>query len=317
MEPIYRFKPILKTVLWGGTLLSRLKGLKTQDHVGESWEISSLPGHISVVEGGSDDGLSLDALIDRYGAALVGADVYRRWGNRFPLLVKFIDAHARLSLQVHPDEAMAAAEGMDMGKTEAWHIVSNREGARLVIGFNHDITHKELEQRIADHTLLEAVTFYETHAGDTFFIPAGQVHMVDEGNLLVEVQQPADVTYRVYDHGRRDVNGKPRKLHLAEARRALDCRKNTSARVVPADGHLLKCDHFVMDELVATERPTAIPAGDTFTIITVTDGTLRVEASLPGEKPVTVMVPQATTVLLPAAAHASVTGPAHALLITP
>lgn len=220
---IYRFNSILKPVLWGGDKLMSFKRLPACDEpVGESWELSSMPGRESVVAEGCDQGLTLTELVQRYGADLVGADVYRRYGERFPLLIKLIDAKRDLSIQVHPGDKYAYKNPGCDSKTEMWYVVRADEGARVLTGFNRPMSPEEFDRRVGDGTILDVITAKSSKPGDAFFIPAGQIHSIGAGNLLVEIQQTSDTTYRVWDYNRRDAQGNLRQLHHQQAREALD-----------------------------------------------------------------------------------------------
>lgn len=220
---LFRFELNLKTVLWGGDMIAAFKGITLDNHlVGESWEISGLKGHESVVASGDDAGLTLRQLIKKYRSQLVGKRIYRTHGTEFPLLIKFIDANKDLSVQVHPDEDLARSRHNCCGKTEMWYIIDAQPGASLLAGMSRTITPKEYLQHMADGTLLNVLTRHDTHAGDIFFLPAGRIHSIGAGNLLLEVQQPSDITYRVYDYNRLDINGKPRQLHTDLAIDAID-----------------------------------------------------------------------------------------------
>lgn len=213
------FKPVLRSNIWGGDLLPRIKGLgEVGTPVGESWEVSAMPGFESVVQGGPLEGLSLPELCRRYGADLLGTESVARYGLRFPLLVKFIDAHRDLSLQVHPDDATAARlHGSDAGKTEMWYVVDARPGASVTLGFQKGVSRAQFEAAAGSEAMLELVERFATEAGSAFMIPAGTLHSVGAGNLLAEIQQSSDLTYRVYDYGRAGSDGCPRPLHIAEA----------------------------------------------------------------------------------------------------
>lgn len=220
---IYKFNNILKPVLWGGEKLLAFKGLPAcDDPIGESWELSAMPGRESVVAEGDDNGLTLTQLVQRYGADLVGEEVYRRYGDRFPLLIKFIDARRDLSIQVHPGDDMAQRYHGCMGKNEMWYILEADEGAVIRTGFNRSVTLEEFDRCLSDGSVLDIVNATCSKPGDTFYIPAGQIHTIGAGNLLVEIQQSCDITYRVWDYNRREADGNLRQLHVTEAREALD-----------------------------------------------------------------------------------------------
>ena len=252
---IYRFNNILKPVLWGGDKLVAFKRLPACDEpIGESWELSAFPGRESVVTDGEDRGLTLPQLVERYGADLVGEDVYRRYGDSFPLLIKVIDAHRDLSIQVHPDEEMALRRHGCHGKNEMWYILNADDGAVIRAGFNSTITQDEYDRKLADGTLLDVVNADSSHMGDVFFIPAGQIHSIGAGNMVVEIQQSSDITYRVWDYNRRDADGNLRQLHVQEAREALDftardCQVHDFPCIAEGMKRLVRCPEFEVNRL--------------------------------------------------------------------
>jgi len=220
---LFKFHLNLKSVLWGGDKIAAFKGIVLDRHnVGESWEISGLKNHESVVAEGEHAGTTLRQLIGRYKGQVVGNRVYRKYGDEFPLLVKFIDASKDLSVQVHPDDDLARRRHNCRGKTEMWYIIDAGQGASLLAGMSRTITPKEYLQHMANGTLLDVLARHYTHEGDIFFLPSGRIHSIGAGNLLLEVQQSSDITYRVYDYDRIDSNGKPRELHTDLALDAID-----------------------------------------------------------------------------------------------
>ena len=220
---IYRFNSILKPGLWGGDGMTAFKGLPPCDEpIGESWEISGVAGRETVVAEGPDKGLTLSELIQRHGAQLVGEDVFRRFGTQFPLLIKFIDARRDLSVQVHPGDELAMKLHGCEGKTEMWYILQADEGAKVFAGFNRPMSPEEYVVRVGDGSILDVVAAKDSKPGAAFFIPAGQIHSIGAGNMLVEIQQSSDITYRVWDYARRDADGNLRQLHTQQAREALN-----------------------------------------------------------------------------------------------
>lgn len=220
---LFKFEPILKQTLWGGDKINAYKHLQNSlQHVGESWELSGVPGHESVVANGELQGISLPELIARYGAKLVGERNYVRFGTLFPLLVKFIDARLDLSIQVHPDDALAHVRHGCPGKNEMWYVIATEEGARLCAGLSRPMDANEYEQRVADGSIEDVLCFHSLHPGDVFHIPAGRVHSIGAGTFLAEIQQTSDITYRIYDFNRRDDNGCLRELHTELAKEAID-----------------------------------------------------------------------------------------------
>lgn len=302
---IYKFNSVLKPVLWGGDRLVAFKRLPAQcEPIGESWELSAMPGRESVVAQGEDQGLTLTGLVRRYGADLVGRDVYRRYGDRFPLLIKLIDARRDLSVQVHPGDEMAMRCHGCMGKNEMWYILEAEAGAIIRTGFNRRLTQAEFDRRMADGTLLEAVNAVESRPGDTFYIPAGQIHTIGAGNLLVEIQQSSDVTYRVWDYNRRDADGNLRQLHVQQAREALDYEpRDGQVHYMDQGGGqmtgLVSSPDFDVSRLdVDGAYRLDMPEGHSFVAAVCLDGDLRLSAdNMPGAS-----LSRGETALIPAAA---------------
>ena len=227
----FKFDPVFKQTLWGGERILSYKGISSdRTTIGESWELSALPGSESVVCGGEYAGTTLPELIDRLGPTLVGKHNYDRFGRDFPLLVKFIDARDDLSIQVHPDDKLAQRRYGRNGKTEMWYVIDAEPGASLISGFSRPITMDEYDRRVADDTLPEVLARHSITAGDVFFLPAGRVHSIGRGALIAEIQQPSDVTYRISDFGRVDAAGRPRELHTEQAREAIDFRVESDYR---------------------------------------------------------------------------------------
>lgn len=223
MQPI-KFKPILKETIWGGCKIPRIKhisGLEDK-HIGESWEISGLDDNESVVDGGAYDGKSLSQLIDTLKGNLVGEENYRRFGNRFSLLIKFIDARQDLSIQVHPDDETALRHGMVNGKNEMWYLLDSEPYASLRCGLKEELSADDIIKKVDDSTICDSIAQYDVKAGDCFYIPAGRVHSIGAGCLIAEIQQTSDTTYRLYDYNRRDSNGNLRQLHVRQAAECID-----------------------------------------------------------------------------------------------
>ncbi len=220
---MWTFHTIYHPKIWGGRLIADLKGIVPPfENVGESWEISAVPGWVSVVKSDEGAGESLESLVKRLGEKLLGNANSIRFGDRFPLLIKFIDAASDLSVQVHPDDRMAEEEGLPNGKTEMWYIVASRPGAKVANGFCKPVDRGEYQSMLETGAIEEALRYMPTKAGMSFFIPAGRIHAIGGGNLICEIQQTSDTTYRLYDYRRRDDFGNLRELHTEKAFRALD-----------------------------------------------------------------------------------------------
>ena len=220
---VLKFEPLLKQTIWGGSKIVTFKHLQTDlDNVGESWEVSGVPGNESVVSEGEFKGRKLNELLAEMKEKLVGEDNYRRFGDRFPLLIKFIDARQDLSIQVHPDDETAHRQGKPMGKTEMWYVMDSDEDASLKVGLKKKITPGEYSRMVEDDTICDALGNYKVKSGDCFFIPAGRIHAICSGSFIAEIQQTSDVTYRIYDYKRKDKDGNYRELHTREAAEAID-----------------------------------------------------------------------------------------------
>ena len=220
---MYKFEPLLKQTLWGGDKIIPFKHLDSQmDHVGESWEISGVNGNETIVAEGPDKGKSLNELTSTMKSQLVGKENYERFGNEFPLLIKFIDARQDLSIQVHPTDEIAHRQGKERGKTEMWYALESAPGAQLYNGLKQQITPEQYKEMVENDTITDALARYEVMEGDVFFIPAGRIHAIGAGCMVAEIQQTSDVTYRIYDFKRKDKNGNYRELHTKEAAESID-----------------------------------------------------------------------------------------------
>lgn len=303
-EPLH-FAPYLKSVIWGGEAIAPFKGIVTdQKSIGESWEISAVPGKVSVVDCGTFKGKSLTELIEEFGPALVGGKVYEKYGKNFPLLIKIIDAKDNLSVQVHPDDELAEKRHHCPGKTEMWHIIDTVPGAKIYVGLKQQINPDEYERRVADNTIMDVIDSYDSAAGDTFFLPAGRIHAIGAGNLLAEIQETSDITYRIYDYDRRDADGNPRELHTEQARDAIDYTvypdyKNAPVPAGEADVDLVNCRHFDVRRILL-DNAIDLPMNhtrDSFMIVMCLAG----EASLKyGAEGRTETIRQGDTLLFPA-----------------
>lgn len=219
----FKFQPILKPVIWGGSDISHFKGIDpVQEGIGESWEISGVKNNLSVVANGHLAGTTLEELIAEARDTLVGREVYHKFGNTFPLLIKFIDARDDLSIQVHPDDKLAGERHHSFGKTEMWYVIKAAPGAFLYSGFEKQITPDEYVETVQNNTFTHTLKRYEVQEGDVFFLPAGRVHAIGAGCFIAEIQQTSDITYRIYDYNRKDAAGNSRELHTELAKDAID-----------------------------------------------------------------------------------------------
>ena len=249
MQPI-KFNPLLVQTLWGGEKIIPFKHLNSDlTQVGESWEISGVKGNETVVSEGEFKGKKLNELVDELKGKLVGEANYKRFGNDFPLLIKFIDARQELSIQVHPTDELAQKRGKSRGKTEMWYIMDSDENAKLRAGMKEKITPEQYKQMVEDDTITEAIAEYKVKEGDCFFLPAGRIHSIGTGCFLAEIQQTSDVTYRIYDFKRKDKNGNYRELHTEEAAECIDynVEPNYRTEYTPVKNEgvaLVECPYF-------------------------------------------------------------------------
>jgi mannose-6-phosphate isomerase len=246
-----KFKPIYKDKIWGGTRLKTLfnKDFSPLPNCGESWELSGVPGNVSVVENGFLAGNTLNELIEIYMGELVGEKVFEKHGNEFPLLVKLLDTSSFLSIQVHPDDAYALKHHNSFGKTEMWIVLGVDEGSEIIAGFGKEVTRDEYRHHLENNSLRGILNIEKPVPGDVFFIPAGRIHAIGAGITLLEIQQTSDVTYRVYDWDRKDENGKLRELHTDQALEVLDFKKYPNYKTdyslkLNQPTELVKCPFF-------------------------------------------------------------------------
>ncbi len=284
----YKFKPLLKTLIWGT----------------ESWQISGVPGNETL----SEEGLSLNTLVHNLKGDLVGSANYKRFGDEFPLLIKFIDAHQDLSIQVHPSDEIAHRQGKPRGKTEMWYVMDSAPDATLYNGLRLKITPDEYKAMVADDTICDALAKYPVKEGDCFFIPAGRIHAIGAGCYLAEIQQTSDVTYRIYDYKRKDKEGNYRQLHTKEAAECIDYNVLADYRqhYTPSQNEsrlLVECPYFNTAVYDLTE-PMSIDYSelDSFVVLIALkgEGTLTIDGD-------TVTLRAGESILIPATANEVVT----------
>lgn len=303
MYPL-KFEPILKQTLWGGEKIIPFKHLnETLSNVGESWEVSAVEGSESVVANGPEKGMTLPEMVRRYKEELVGEANYARFGEKFPLLIKFIDAKLDLSIQVHPDDALAKKRHNSFGKNEMWYVISADPGAKLISGFSQEITPKEYKERVHDGTFAEVLQSCAIQSGDVFYVPAGRVHGIGAGAFVAEIQQTSDITYRIYDYNRKDKNGKTRELHTAQAVDAInfadvqDDFRTAYDHVQNEPVEVVACPYFTTSVYDMTEEITCDYSElDSFVIFICVEGSCRLTDNENNE----ISLQAGETVLLPA-----------------
>ena len=299
---MYRFEPLLKQTLWGGDKIIPFKHLDVQmERVGESWEISGVKDNETIVATGKDKGKTLNELVREQKEKLVGKENYLHFGDEFPLLVKFIDAHQDLSIQVHPDDETARRLGKPRGKSEMWYCLKSESGSILYNGLKKKITPQEYKEMVDNDTITEALASYEIQEGDVFFIPAGRIHAIGSGCFVTEIQQTSDVTFRIYDYKRKDNNGNYRELHTKEAAESIDFNvlPNYRAGYQPKENEgvqLVECPFFTTAVYDLTEPMTLDYSElDSFVILIAVKGKGSITAN--GE---TLDFQMGDTLLLPA-----------------
>jgi len=251
MREVLQFQPIYQERVWGGRRLKSFLGRKLPPGppIGESWEIVDRPEAQSVVRGGPFNGTTLRTLIKRHPAEVMGPG----WPDSkpFPLLVKWLDCSERLSLQVHPPKSVAASLGGEP-KTENWYVAHSAPGASLFVGLKRGVTREAFTKALAEGTAEACVNKVSVAAGDSILVRSGQVHAIDAGNLILEIQQNSDTTYRLHDWGRAGLDGKPRKLHLEESLRSIlwDEGPPDLVRAAPTSGTVASCDEFSIRRVV-------------------------------------------------------------------
>lgn len=223
LNQFIKFEPILKEKIWGGEKLANLLNKHSnKPNVGESWEVSDVEGNTSIVTNGELKGKNLKELIELYKSDLVGEQIFKNFGNKFPLLIKYIDAKEALSIQLHPNNKLAQERHNSFGKTEMWYVMQADDKANLIVGFQKDSDKEEYVQHLENKKLLDILNVDEVNSGDVYFIPTGRIHAIGAGVLLAEIQQTSDITYRIYDWDRQDDQGNYRELHTELALDAID-----------------------------------------------------------------------------------------------
>ena len=296
-----KFQPILKDKIWGGEKLKTLLSKDTNlTNVGESWEISDVEGDTSVITNGSLKGKSLKDLLEVYKADLLGAKNYKTFGNKFPLLIKFIDAKEDLSIQLHPNDELAAKRHNSFGKTEMWYVMQADKDANLIVGFNQDMTAETYLKHLENKTLTDILNFDQVKAGDTYFIEVGRVHAIGAGVLLAEIQQTSDITYRVYDWDRVDDKGNERELHNDLAIDAFNFNMKDDFRVdyktdKNTSNEMVACPYFTTSFLHVTAPILKLNTKDSFFIYMCVEGEAMIETEYASE-----FIKQGETILIPA-----------------
>lgn len=273
-----KFHPILKDKIWGGQKLKTLLNKPTNlSNAGESWEISDVEGDTSIISNGSLQGQSLKDILGIYKSDLIGHKNHKQFGNKFPLLIKFIDAKEDLSIQLHPNDELAAQRHNSFGKTEMWYVMQADKDSNLIVGFNQDMTADKYLQHLESKTLTDILNFDKVKKGDTYFIEVGRVHAIGAGVLLAEIQQTSDITYRVYDWDRTDDQGNERELHNDLAIDAFDFNMPDNFRVTyntdsNVPNKMVSCPYFTTNYLEIDKTIKKVNKQDSFIIYMCVEG---------------------------------------------
>jgi len=299
-----QFAPILKERIWGGTKLqSVLNKPIISDRTGESWEISTVEGDVSVVSNGILAGKSLNELIDSNPEAILGTDVYKRFGKQFPLLFKYLDAREDLSIQVHPNDELAKKRHNSFGKTEMWYVLQADENARIIVGFKENSNAQEYLENLKNKTLLSILDDVKVERGDVFFLETGTVHAIGAGLVIAEIQQTSDITYRLYDFDRVDSQGNSRELHVDLALDAINYNKiDTKKRyntTLNQSNAVVDCPYFTTNFLPLDGKIEVNKTEKTFTVYMCVEGNFEIECNN-----IKFQYKKGDTVLIPAAMKA-------------
>ena len=271
------FEPILKDRIWGGTKLKSDLGKNIlSDTTGESWELSAVDGDISIIKNGECAGMRLTDLLKDYPEPILGKKIYERYGTAFPLLFKFLDARADLSIQVHPNDELAKKRHNSFGKTEMWYVMQADEGAKIIVGFKDKSSPDEYVKHLEDKNLIEILNEVEVKKGDVFFLETGTIHAIGAGTVIAEIQQTSDITYRVYDWDRVDSNGNRRELHTEQALDAINYNTTNAKKEytnIPNTANVMvDCPYFTTSYFPLMGDAVVEKNGSSFTVYICTEG---------------------------------------------
>lgn len=277
-----QFEPILKDRIWGGEKLkTNLNKPITSKITGESWELSTVEGDVSVIANGGLKGKSLTEVIDEMPNEILGTEVHHRFGDQFPLLFKYLDAREDLSIQVHPNDELAKKRHNSFGKTEMWYIMQADPEARIIVGFKEDSNADAYLENLKNNTLLTILDDVPVKEGDVFFLETGTVHAIGAGLVVAEIQQTSDITYRIYDFDRKDAQGNTRELHIDNALDAINYDKVDAYRTYSKEENLsntiVNCPYFTTNFIPLSDAVTVSKTGNSFTVYMCIDGEFELE----------------------------------------
>ena len=277
-----QFDPILKERIWGGEKLKTVLNKPiTSSITGESWELSTVEGDVSIVSNGVLKGQSLTELIENHPEEVLGTAVYKKFGKQFPLLFKYLDAKTDLSIQVHPNDALAKKRHNSFGKTEMWYIMQADENARIIVGFKEKSNAKEYVAHLENKTLLDLLKEVKVNSGDVFFLETGTVHAIGAGLVVAEIQQKSDITYRLYDFDRVDAEGNLRELHIDLALDAINYdtieTHKSYSKETNKSNEMVNCPYFTTNYLPLDGTVEISKTSESFTVYMCTEGTFQLE----------------------------------------
>lgn len=276
------FEPILQDRIWGGTKLKTDlgKNIPTQT-TGESWELSAVEGNVSVVKQGDYAGKPLSELLESFPNEVLGTAVHEKFGTQFPLLFKFLDAREDLSIQVHPNDALAKERHNSFGKTEMWYVMQADPGSRIIVGFQKKSSAEEYVQKLEERKLLDILNEAPVKKGDVYFLETGTIHAIGAGIVIAEIQQTSDITYRIYDWDRVDANGKGRQLHVEEALDAMNYNPTDTKKEYATEANqsnsMVNCPYFTTNFLPLIGSASVSKDGSSFTVYICTEGSYTIE----------------------------------------
>jgi len=298
-----QFEPILKERIWGGTKLkSYLNKPITSDITGESWELSTVENDVSIVANGCFKGKSLNELINEFPEEILGTKVYQDFGKQFPLLFKYIDAREDLSIQLHPNDELAKKRHNSFGKTEMWYVMQADENARLIVGFKEKSSPEEYIKNLNNKTLLNILDTKKVKEGDVFFLETGTIHAIGAGILIAEIQQTSDITYRVYDFDRVDVNGNVRELHNDLALKAINYETVEAQKEYSKKGNVsnevVDCQYFSTNFIPLNGQVQVSKTQKSFTVYMCVSGDFKLTIAdeiISYKKGDTILIPASLT----------------------
>jgi len=281
MYPL-QFEPILKERIWGGEKLKTILNKPiTSKITGESWELSTVEGDVSVVSNGELKGKSLMELIDESPNEILGTEVYKRFGKQFPLLFKYLDAREDLSIQVHPNDKLAKERHNSFGKTEMWYVTQADADARIIVGFKENSSKEEYLKHLNDKSLVSILDTVKAKPGDVFFLETGTVHAIGAGLVVAEIQQTSDITYRLYDFDRKDAQGNTRELHVDLALDAINYNKVDTQKKYETKTNtsnvVVDCPYFTTNFLPLENKLEVSKSGESFTVYMCIEGSFEIE----------------------------------------